>query len=84
MNEVFIIGTIKTQIDFKFILNSKKHFSKVKFKVQTIDRQELEVIGYNNISDFALINLKKENKIFIYGILNTNMEIEVKRLTYII
>ena len=83
MNEVFIIGRIKTEIDFKFIINSKKYFSKVKFKIQTQDKQELKVVGYNNIADYVLKNLKTDDKIFINGRLNTNMEIEMKELNCI-
>lgn len=78
MNEVFIMGTIKTEIEFKFIINSKKYFSRVKFKIQTLDKQEIIVVGYNNIADFALKNLKKKDKVFINGNLNTKMEIKIK------
>ena len=80
MNEVFIIGRIKTEIDFKFIINSKKYFSKVKFKIQTQDKQELKVVGYNSIADFALKHLKEQDTIIINGRLNTNMEIEVQEI----
>ena len=83
MNEVFIIGKIKTEIEFKFIINNQKYFSKVKFKIQTQDKQELKVVGYNNIADYILRNLKKKDKIFINGRLNTNMEIEMKELNCI-
>ena len=78
MNEVFILGKIKTEIDFKFIVNNKKYFSKVTFRIQTLDKQEIKVVGYNNIADYALKYLKKNNRIFVNGRLNTNMEIEIK------
>lgn len=58
MNEIFIIGIIQTEIEFKFIVNSKNKFSKVTFKIQTLDKQEIKVIGYNNIADYALKYLK--------------------------
>ncbi len=83
MNEVFIIGIIKTEIEFKFIINSKKYFSKIKFKIQIQGKQELEVVGYNNIADFTLKNLKTNDRVFINGRLNTNMEIEIKELNCI-
>ena len=62
MNEVFIIGKVKGNIEFKFIVNSKKYFSKVEFKVKTQDGQEVQVVGYNNIADFALKKLKEDIK----------------------
>ena len=78
MNEVFIIGEIISKIDFKFIVNNKKYFSKVKFRMQTLDKQQIIVIGYNDIADFALKNLKEKDRILINGNINTKMEIEIK------
>ena len=84
MNEVFIIGIIQTEIEFKFIVNSKNKFSKVIFNIQTLDKQEIKVIGYNNIADYALKFLKRNDMMFIYGRLNTNMEIEIKEFEKIL
>ena len=78
MNEVFIIGEIISKIDFKFIVNNKKYFSKVKFRMKTLDKQQIIVIGYNDIADFALKNLKEKDSILINGKINTKMEIEIK------
>ena len=78
MNEVFIIGIIQTEIEFKFIVNSKNKFSKVTFKIQTLDKQEIKVIGYNNIADYALKYLKRNDMMFIYGRLNSDMRLEIE------
>lgn len=80
MNEVFIIGKIKSKIEFKFIINSKKYFSKAKFKIETLDNQEITIIGHNNMADYALKYLKRNDKVFINGRLNTDMEIEAKEI----
>ena len=47
MNEVFIIGKVITEVKFDFILNSK-HISIARFGVMTMcDKQEINVITYD-------------------------------------
>lgn len=82
MNEVFIIGKILSQIDFRFILNNKKYFSKIEFKIE-VDKQKLKVKGYNDIAEFCYRKLKKNDIICINGEIETNMEIIIKYIEII-
>ena len=34
MNEIFIIGKVVSKIEYKFIINSKKHFAKVELEIE--------------------------------------------------
>ena len=52
MNEVFLIGKVKSKIEYKFIVHSKKLFAKVMFKIE-VQKQEIRVIGYN---EYAIEN----------------------------
>lgn len=82
MNEVFIIGKVISKVDYRFIINNKKQFAKVEFKVQ-VDKQIIRVIGYNNIADFCLRNLKEKDYILINGKISINSKIIVKYLEII-
>ena len=48
-----------------------------------IEEQKFKVKGYNNIADFCYRKLNKNDKIFINGKINSNMEIEVKYIVVI-
>ena len=82
MNEIFLIGKVVSKIEYKFIVNSKKYFSKVEFEIK-IDKQTFKVKGYNNIADFCYRKLKKYEKIFINGRIENNMKIEIKNIMII-
>ena len=66
MNEIFLIGRVENKVKYKFIINSKKYFSKVEFEIE-LDKQIFKVKGYNNIADFCYRKLKKNDKVFING-----------------
>lgn len=53
MNKCFFIGKIISNIDFKFIVNSKKYFSITTFKVKLENQSIITVKGYNEIADFC-------------------------------
>ena len=82
MNEIFIIGKVISKIEYKFIVDSKKHFAKAEFEME-IEEQKFKVKGYNNIADFCYRKLDENDKIFINGKINGNMEIEVKYIVII-
>ena len=69
MNEVFLMGKIITEIKFDFLLNSKKK-SIARFYIETLGKQKIKIIGYDDIADFCYSKLNKGNSIFMYGILN--------------
>ncbi len=53
MNEVFIMGKVITEVKFDFILNSK-HISIARFGVITVcDKQEIEIIAYDEMADYV-------------------------------
>ena len=69
MNEVFLMGKIITEIKFDFLLSNKKK-SITRFYIETLDKQKIKIIGYDNIADFCYSRLFKGNNIFVYGMLN--------------
>lgn len=79
MNEIFIIGKIVSEIEYKFIVNSKKYFSKAEFKIE-LNKQKFKVKGYNNIADFCYQKLKKNAIVFINGRIESKMEINIKSM----
>ena len=82
MNEIFLIGKVANKLQYKFIINSKKYFSKVEFEIE-LDKQKFKVKGYNNIADFCYRKLKKNDKVFINGDLESDMMIEIITLLII-
>ena len=70
MNEVFLIGKIVTEISFKFIINSKNNKSIVNFEIESVDKQIINLIAYDEIADYCYSKLNKDKYIFIYGKLN--------------
>lgn len=79
MNEIFIIGKIASKIEYKFVINSKKYFSKVKFEIE-VSKQKFKVICYNNIADYCYRKLEKEDSVFINGRIENYMEIAIKSI----
>ena len=78
MNEIYIIGTINGKIEFRFVVNNKRYFSKVKFKLKTLDKQTLKIVCYNDVADSILKSIKERDKIIIRGRINSKSEIEIK------
>ena len=69
MNEVFIIGKVITEVKFDFILNSE-HISVARFRVITVrDKQEIEIMAYDEMADYVYANLKHEDIVMINGYL---------------
>ena len=67
MNKVFIIGKVITEVKFDFILNSK-HISIARFGVITVcDKQEIEIMAYDEMADYVYANLKHEDVVMING-----------------
>ena len=78
MNEVFLIGKIITEIEFKFIIKSKD-ISIVVFKIETIEyKQKIEVKAYNETADFVYRKFNKNDMIMINGYINNVCEIIIK------
>ena len=72
MNEVFLIGKIISNIEFKFIINSKNKAIAC-FEIKTADKQIIRVQAYNQLADFAYSKLNSNDKVFINGYIETNV-----------
>ena len=70
MNEVFLIGKIISDIEFKFIINSKNKAIAC-FEIKTADKQIVRVQAYNKLADFAYSKLNSNDKVFINGYIET-------------
>lgn len=82
MNEIFIIGKVASKVEYKFIVNSKKYFSKAEIEIER-NKETFKVIGYNNIADYCYRKLKINDQVFIYGKIETGMRINVKSIEII-
>ena len=74
MNECFFIGNIITDIEFNFLYNSK-HISIAKFEVYIGENQKITVKAYDEIADYVYSKLEKHNIVFLYGRINTKVEV---------
>ena len=72
MNKVFLIGKIISDIEFKFIINSKNKAIAC-FEIETADKQIVRVQAYNQLADFAYSKLNSNDKVFINGYIETNV-----------
>ena len=64
MNEIFLIGKIISDIEFKFIINSKNKAIAC-FEIETNDKQIVRVQAYNQLADFVYSKLNKLTLIFL-------------------
>lgn len=74
MNICFIIGKIVSDVEFKFVLESK-HISIVILKLGLSNCSIVTVKTYDEIADLCYQKLQKGDIIGIKGYLNSNMEI---------
>ena len=79
MNKVFLIGRIITEIEFKFIINSK-NISIASFKIETLDKQIIQIKAYNEIADYVYRRFNKNDIITIEGKLEENCVTMVKSI----
>ena len=76
MNEVFLIGKVITEVDFKFIINSTR-LSKAKFSIETLeDGKMINIVAYDEMSDYIYRNVKSEDIIMINGYIENNVIIK--------
>ena len=79
MNICFIIGKIVSDVEFKFVLESK-HISIVIFKLELCNRSIVTVKAYDEMADLCYQKLLKGDMVGIQGYLNSNMEIIVNEV----
>ena len=63
MNEVFLIGKIISDIEFKFIINSKNKAIAC-FEIETNDKQIVRIQAYKQLADIAYSKLNTNDKSF--------------------
>ena len=85
MNICFFIGKIISEIEFDFVIGNNKCFenekiSIVRFKVELIDGNIINVIGYNYIADFCYQKLEKDYNVIIEGMIRTEGDIEIGKV----
>ena len=78
MNEVFLIGKVIEDIEYKFMLKKQKN-AKAKIELKLIDETKVEVVAYNEQADYTLQNIKIRNNVFVYGKLQNN-EIVINKI----
>ena len=83
MNICFIIGKIISDVKFDFIIGNNKCFkngkmSVVRFKLELIDGNIVNIIGYNDIADFCYQKLDKNYNVIVEGIIKTEGYIEIE------
>ena len=79
MNLCFLFGKIISEINFKFVLNSK-NISIVYFKIELNNKSIVEVKAHNELADYCYSKLKKNDIIAIQGYLSTDMEIIIQEI----
>lgn len=79
MNLIFLKGKIVSDVEFKFIINSKD-VSIAIFDVELLNKSIVTVKAYNGQADYCYRKLNKNDIIFIEGYINTNIEVVVKML----
>ena len=77
MNQVFILGKIISDIEFKFMIKNKNKAIAI-FKVKLLDDTIVTVEAYNEKADYCYSKLTKNDVIYIQGYINSKMQIIVK------
>ena len=88
MNICFLIGKIISKIEFDFVIGDNKNFKNIKisivrFGLKLLDKNIVNIIGYNNVADFCYQKLKIGENVFIQGFINNSGEIEIKNIILI-
>ena len=68
MNEVFLIGKVIKEIEYRFMLEKGKN-AKAEIKLELLDKTQLKVIAYNEEADYTIQNIRENDIVFIYGMI---------------
>ena len=77
INLCFIKGKIIEEINFSFLYNMNK-ISVAKTKLKLENESVIVIKGYDEMADWMVQNIKKEDEVILQGKINTKMEVEVK------
>lgn len=82
MNLCFLIGKITSDIEFKFIINSKQYIAISMFTLEVNKKCILKVKAYNELADKCYQKLVKSDIVGIQGFIDSNMVIIVENIYY--
>ena len=82
MNLCFLIGKIISDIEFKFIINSKQYTAISMFTLKVSENCILKVKAYNELADKCYQRLVKSDIVGIQGFIDSNMVIIVENIYY--
>ena len=71
MNDVFLTGKIISNVEFKFIINSK-NISIAVVNIETDYKQVIKIKAYNELADYCYSKLETRQRVFIYGEISEN------------
>ena len=80
MNEVFLNGRIITEIEFKFIINTKKQKSIVEFTLEIENGLKVKIKAYNEIADYIYSKFKMYDDIILRGMLSQEYDVIIKEI----
>ena len=83
MNLCILIGKIISEIEFKFIINSK-NTSIAYFDLELSNKSIIKIVGYNELADYIYEYLYCGDVIYLYGYMNSNGSIILKEIDKII
>ena len=83
MNICFLMGKIISDVKFDFVIGNNKYLkngkiSVVRFKVELLDENVVNIIDYNDIADFCYQKLDKNYNVIVEGIIKTEGYIEIE------
>ena len=81
MNICFFRGKIISDINFKFIINSKN----ISISIFASELENGSVVickGYDEIADIGYQYLEKDDYVYIYGFIKSNGEIEIEKIYF--
>ncbi len=82
MNLCFLIGKIISEIDYKFILDSK-NIAIAMFEIQIRNQSIIKIKAYDGIADWCYQKLVEGDKVWIEGNLNNKREVIINFLNKI-
>lgn len=79
MNLVFVQGKIISNIEFKFIVNSKNTSIAI-FEIELSNKSIVKVKAYNDLADYCYSKLNKGDNVLIDGKICSNIEIIIQNI----
>ncbi len=82
MNLCFLMGKVISDIEFKFIINSKKYTSISIFTLKVSENCMLKVKAYNELADMCYQKLVKGDVVAIQGCLTSENNLIIESINY--